>query len=190
MVTCDFCKKEFSTKGNLISHQKTAKYCLEIQGKTVEDFKYNYCNKNFTSVQNLNDHFVICKHKKIKDAENDINKKYTNKYKTQISQLNSAISERDKTIEKLEKKLESYEKRIFEMASRPTNNNSNNKTVVINTNVPLTNEVLRQCANTFSIDYAKNIDGISRHFTESLEDHITCNLDYVYTSRILTKPLC
>ena len=59
------------------------------------------------------------------------------------------------TIEKLEKKLENYEKRLFEMASRPTNTNNANKTVVINTNVPLTNEVLRQCADTFSIENAK-----------------------------------
>ena len=60
------------------------------------------------------------------------------------------------------------------MASRPTNTNNAHKTVVINTNVPLTNEVLRQCADTFSIENAKNINGITRHFTESLEDHITC----------------
>jgi len=41
------------------------------------------------------------------------------------------------------------------MASRPTNTNNANKTVVINTNVPLTNEVLRQCADTFSIERKK-----------------------------------
>lgn len=61
------------------------------------------------------------------------------------------------------------------MASRPNTTNSNNKTVVINnTNLPLTNDVLRQCATTFTIDHAKNINGITKHLTESLEDHITC----------------
>jgi hypothetical protein len=50
---------------------------------------------------------------------------------------------------------------------------NNNKTVVINTN-QLTNDVLRQCANTFTIDNAYNINGITNHLTNSLEDHIMC----------------
>jgi hypothetical protein len=52
-------------------------------------------------------------------------------------------------------------------------NTVNNNTVVINTN-QLTNDVLRQCATTFSIDNACSINGITKHLTTSLEDHITC----------------
>jgi hypothetical protein len=52
-------------------------------------------------------------------------------------------------------------------------NTVNNNTVVINT-IQLTNDVLRQCATTFTIDNAYNINGITRHLTNSLEDHITC----------------
>lgn len=196
MNLCDFCKREFATKGNLLSHQRTAKFCLEIQGKTIEDFKCKYCSKNLTSNQHLNEHYNSCKVKKEEDKKNSEEKthlEYMNKIKiieekTQlkikiieekftkdINILNSTITEKDKTIDKLEKKLESYEKKLFEMASRPTNNtNNNNKTVVISTNIPLTNEVLRQCANTFTLDNARNINGITRHFTEALEDHITC----------------
>ena len=29
--TCTYSKKRFTSKGNLITHQKTAKFCLEIQ---------------------------------------------------------------------------------------------------------------------------------------------------------------
>jgi hypothetical protein len=50
---------------------------------------------------------------------------------------------------------------------------NNNNTVVINTN-QLTNDVLRQCATTFSLDNACNINGITKHLTTSLEDHIIC----------------
>jgi hypothetical protein len=196
MNICEFCKKEFTTKSNLLSHQRTTKYCLEIQGKNIEnfkDFKCKYCDKNFTTTQNLNEHYNSCKLKeqklikekthieydmKIKSIEEEykiliIQK--DSKYKTEIDILNSSIIQKDQIIEKLEKKMETYEKRLFDMASRPTTNNtnSNNKTIVIN-NMPLTNEVLRQSAKTFYIDYAKNINGITRHFTESLEDHITC----------------
>jgi len=54
------------------------------------------------------------------------------------------------------------------------NTTVNNKTLVINTNLPLTNDVLRQCANTFNIDNAYNINGVTKHLTSSLEEHITC----------------
>jgi hypothetical protein len=217
-IICNFCKKEFTTKGNLISHQRTAKYCLEIQGKNIENYKCTYCNKNFTSLYNLNEHYNSCKLKK-KEEEKLIEKKrnteYNNKirnieekYKKEIDNYKLVISQKDREIEnyklvssqkdkeienyklckkeiemkdeiieKFEKKIESYEKRLFEMASRPTNNSSSTKTVVINNNSPLTNEVLRQCANTFTLENAKNIKGITKHFTESLEDHITCT-DY------------
>ena len=46
---CKFCNKIFMNKGNLIKHQKTAKYCLEIQNKSdkeeknVGDFNCKFC---------------------------------------------------------------------------------------------------------------------------------------------------
>jgi hypothetical protein len=222
MFTCEFCNKEFTMKGNMISHQKTTKYCLEKQGKNLsEDFKCEYCDKIFTLKTNLNEHVSICRCKKIKEKEDNKNKdrddeikkirddyqqkinerdqeikkikdiyekkindreeqmkKIKDEYKKDIEKYQTEINYLNKNIEKLETKLESYEKKIFEMASRPntTNtNNNNHKTVVINnTNLPLTNDVLRQCAATLTLDNARNIEGITKHFTSSLEDHITC----------------
>jgi hypothetical protein len=204
-------------KGNMISHQKTTKYCLEKQGKNLsENFKCEYCDKIFTLKNNLNEHISICRCKKIREKEDNKNKDYDNEIKkikddyekkindleeqnkkikdiyekktndknNQIQKmkdehfyLEKEIDSLNHIITKLEAKLESYEKRLFDMASRPntTNTNNNNKTVVINnTNLPLTNDVLRQCATTLTLDNARNIEGITKHFTSSLEDHITC----------------
>ena len=215
-MICDFCKKDFSSKSALVYHQKTAKYCLEIQGKDlIEDFKCSYCMKKFTTSQNLNDHISICKEKQkteAQDKDNKLIKECNNQIKKIKDEHNNEINQKDneikkikdehnneikkikeehekehkkeiellnQMIEKLESKLESYERRLFEMASSKTNmTNSNNKTllmnVINNTNLPITNEVLRQCATTFTINHAKNINGITKHLTESLEDHITC----------------
>uniref|UniRef100_A0A6C0KI56 C2H2-type domain-containing protein n=1 Tax=viral metagenome TaxID=1070528 RepID=A0A6C0KI56_9ZZZZ len=65
-MECNFCKKTLSTKINLATHQKTAKYCLVLQGKTNTTFQCEHCNKFFTSNQTLTDHIshTCKKHKK------------------------------------------------------------------------------------------------------------------------------
>ena len=144
-MICEFCKKEFSSKSALIYHQKTAKYCLEIQGKDLlEDFKCSYCSKKFTTLQNLNDHISICKEKQKKEVENRDNKlikEHNNEiniikeeHKKDIEKYDMKVELLNQIISKLESKLENYEKRLFDMASRPntTHTNNNNKTVVIN----------------------------------------------------------
>lgn len=87
MITCDFCKKEFSAKYLLTRHQKTTKYCLLLQDKnklTVEKneeneenkkndiekeikkkFNCEHCFKEMSSKQNLNKHLEICQLKEM-----------------------------------------------------------------------------------------------------------------------------
>lgn len=124
----------------------------------------------------MRDHFVktideqILKNNQLNTELTETKKMLENK-EEKIVLLNQIIS-------KLEIKLEKYETRMYDMASRQTinttNNNNNNKMVVVNMNLPLTNEVLRQCATTFTIDNARTITGITKHLTSSLEDHIIC----------------
>jgi hypothetical protein len=70
----------------LTTHQKTTKYCLEIQGKSTHGYKCEYCNKFYTQSQTLDTHIRSCKEKEksiqvqketetsktIKKLENDI----------------------------------------------------------------------------------------------------------------------
>lgn len=73
-MNCEFCGNEFSNKQNLNAHQKKAKYCLKIQGKTNSNkFKCDICNLVFTTSYNLKRHKKLC--------ENDsIAKKISNRY--------------------------------------------------------------------------------------------------------------
>jgi hypothetical protein len=68
-MNCEFCNKEFSSKGNLVVHQASAKYCLVLQGKTNTDFNCEHCSKIFTYQRNLTEHLNTCKHKKKKECE-------------------------------------------------------------------------------------------------------------------------
>lgn len=198
---CNYCSKEFSNKVNLLRHQATTKSCLKIQGKEASSIECNNCKKMLV-VEYYKQHKIKCdieyeekneliqKFNLLEKQYKNLQLEYTNndekynKLKDDYKFLNVELIETRIKIEllkeqknNLESKLDSYEKRLFDMASRPntTHTNNNNKTVVINnTNLPLTNDVLRQCASTFTIDHAKNINGITRHLTESLEDHISC----------------
>jgi hypothetical protein len=61
-MECNFCKKTFSTLYTLNNHKATAKYCLKIQNKCIDEkFKCSFCSKNFTSKNNLQYHSKICK---------------------------------------------------------------------------------------------------------------------------------
>lgn len=79
----------------------------------------------------------------------------------------------EKQVDNLQYMSTSVTMKLAEKVNTVNTVNNNNKTVVINT-TQITNEVLRQCANTFTIDNAYNIDGITKHLTSSLEDHIVC----------------
>ena len=135
-MNCEFCKKEFACKGTLITHQKTAKYCLQLQGKNIiQLFECNFCVKNFTTQQNLKEHILVCKEKekidlqqkekkyevqiinikveyeaKIENQKQEYIEKLNNKdsyYQEKLTEKNDYISKLEAKLEKMEAKLES-----------------------------------------------------------------------------------
>ena len=116
MVSCQFCKKKFAYKGTLSTHQKTAKYCLEIQGKDISNlFGCEFCNKNFTTQQNLKDHILVCKEKE-KIEEDQKQQIYNDKIKDYEIRLDKKEKEikmiRHEYEEKLEKQRHEYEEKL------------------------------------------------------------------------------
>ena len=97
--------------------------------------------------------------------------KENEKLKTTVAVLEKQLILLEKQNDKLHTSSTNITMKLAEKVN--TVNNTTNNTVVINTN-QLTNEVLRQCASTFNIDNARNIGGIAKHLTNSLENHITC----------------
>jgi hypothetical protein len=128
-MNCQYCEKVFAYKGTLVNHQKTAKYCLEMQGKNVILFDCQYCRKNFTSQQNLKEHTSICKEKEklneqqkrqeYEDTLNKIKQDCANKldekdsyYQEKFREKNEYIVKLELNITKLEAKLEKFENAV------------------------------------------------------------------------------
>jgi hypothetical protein len=92
-MECEFCKKTFSSKGNLTVHQKSAKYCLDLQGKDKNIMECEYCNKNFSLKQTLLDHYNSCKEKQKKD--------YTKQYEIEVNALKDKLEEKNELVKEL-----------------------------------------------------------------------------------------
>ena len=128
-MNCQYCEKVFAYKGTLVNHQKTAKYCLEMQGKNVILFDCQSCRKNFTSQQNLKEHISICKEKEklneqqkrqeYEDTLNKIKQDCVNKldekdsyYQEKLTEKNEYIAKLEANITKLEAKIEKFENAV------------------------------------------------------------------------------
>lgn len=96
-MKCEFCNNPFSNKQNLNAHQRKAKYCLKIQGKSDVHMICESCDKGFNSKYNLNRHKKICK-KSIVNIR-----------------LNKDIMERDSKILALEKEVDILKNIISEL---------------------------------------------------------------------------
>jgi hypothetical protein len=162
-MNCEFCDKAFSTKGNLIKHQKSTKYCIKIQkksGKEVEEIqKYtcSFCDKKFYEKSNFTKHELICNekpNKKIEVLSNEIEKLNKNllekdekicKLEFEILQL----KEENKMIEiktekrMLEKQTQHLQSTVDEIAKQPRTTNNNNNKILITTPLDLSKESVK-----------------------------------------------
>ena len=93
-MECQYCKKIFNNKYTLGQHQKTAKYCLELQGTTNTSFTCTYCNKTLCTNDKLYTHYHSCKEKLKQEIVKDV--------ETQNEYLKKTIQEKNECITKLE----------------------------------------------------------------------------------------
>jgi hypothetical protein len=191
MYKCEFCEKEFKTKAIINYHQKTAKYCLERQGKENNNNECKYCKKKFTRKERLDTHLEICNTKLIiknqefenklkdleikKNEENNRNKELEIRNKeleTKNKDLENIIKDKDKIIEKLEDKL--Y--KILEKAvDKPTTTNNTNIEKIEKLEI-ISPTFLDEQAQYLTIDHIKNgADGYANFFIEhQLKDRLIC----------------
>jgi hypothetical protein len=173
-MDCEFCNHSFSSKGILISHQKSAKYCLKLQNKNNENFICNFCNKIFTSQYNLNEHFNTCKEKQheemetrlkdgfikeieyLKEKLKEMEITYTRQLDDKEQYYKDKIEEKETTITKLEAKLEKFENAVIANTRNPIT--TTNNTIVLN--------------NTLNLNDTEKFKSI---IGEGLNKNVVCN---------------
>ena len=60
MHVCKYCESSFSSISKLRRHQRTAKYCLQLQNTPVEEYKCEYCDKSYNRYDNMVRHQKYC----------------------------------------------------------------------------------------------------------------------------------
>ena len=110
-MNCEFCKKEYANQSSLKLHQKTAKFCLEIQQrlnniksenkenkdeKEENKFICEFCDKSFNLKSHLKTHIVNCKVKKDKIDKSHLD---------ELNNLKVELVRKNEYINKLESEL-------------------------------------------------------------------------------------
>jgi cell division septum initiation protein DivIVA len=159
-MDCEFCKKTFSSKSNLTAHQKSAKFCLNLQGANNDDtdkkFTCDYCQKTLTQQKSLDVHIVSCKEKKkTLERTKDIEQALTIKrLEMEIIKLKRSekekLREKNEYIAKLEAKLEKFEDAVVtnmaatthvleSKAAKASSAASTTNNTTLNTNITVNN---------------------------------------------------
>lgn len=165
-MECQYCQKKFKFNSTLLNHQRTAKYCIEKQGKDNNNFKCEFCEKILTTNNRLLTHLQICKKKSnidyVKEKDEYYQKRLNEKDEKLkevydlIIQLKERDKQKDKHIKELKDSLEKATKTIEEIAKQPkTTNNSDNRVQTQN-----------YITNTFDINDISKISNV-------LENHLT-----------------
>jgi len=168
-MECQFCNKTLSSKSALTYHQKTAKFCLQIQGKNSADKEYKCdCGKTYNNKHHIEDHIKVCTvkdqiillKKKIEHLE-----KFERKYKSsqkKNKELEKLIIEKDNVIHSLRGSIDVYTKdhgTLMDIAKQPKNSNSNttnnhNKVLNIKTSFDFQDKTqLENALSNYNLDY-------------------------------------
>ena len=197
---CIYCNHIFSTKANLNNHQKTAKYCLKLQNKCLEDkYKCDGCDKIFSTNHHLERHERSCRssnrivllsdeNNELKENIRDLDKKIYEKdiiieqKDNQLSKYENQLSKYENTIKELQDKLENI---AIKATQRPTTTNTtiiNNRTNVnnfIQNMQPVTRDYLVEQSDNLTLEHIQNgASGYAKYAIEyPFKDRIAC-VDY------------
>lgn len=166
MTTCQFCNGIFSTKTSLYIHQKKAKYCLEKQGKQVDEFPCKQCCKIFYSKRYLQNHQIKCN---IGNKLEDLNKIIESQKET-IVRLTTIIKERQSFIEDLKTQNKDLAEKLQSVAIKGATKSTNTNILRLEN---LTDEHLQKCAKLLRAEHITDVSSLAKFAADhSFKDRV------------------
>ena len=154
-MECIYCKNTFSGKSSLKYHQKSAKYCLKLQGTKSTLYNCEYCDKSLSTKQHLLSHMLVCKKKDI----NNMKKKYKqeisdliNVYEDKLHDKDKQLQEQKQLIIQLQDKLENV---AIKAVSRATTTNNQQITNYIQKLEVTTDQYIEDQVPLLTIEHIK-----------------------------------
>ena len=179
---CEFCKSILKNKGALVTHQKTAKYCLKLRDKET-DYICIYCNKNFSRQNNLDSHLFTCKSKLLKDEidkETELHQiiksqkeEYETNLKSQKEEYEAKLkSQKEEYEAKLKSQRKSYETIIRSQTKASTEITKKiiETPSIINNNNTYTSKF--NCDNKYNIETPLNLED-AKHIEKVFNEKLT-----------------
>lgn len=185
--SCEYCKNSYSTKTNLVNHQRTAKFCIEIRNKTElecydnKTFSCEKCLKIFTRKDVLDKHVITCKNiikpifeNKIKELEDklQIQTEENLKLKNEIMILKNSLKFKEEQLKDIKDINDKYNDVIKFAVNKPTSTtNINNVTYnsMVNDLIPFTDINIKKGISTITHkSLLFNSDNVIRNFVNSL----------------------
>jgi hypothetical protein len=162
---CEFCGTEFSALSNLITHKRTAKYCLKLREVPLQIYTCDVCERTFSSSASLKRHTTTCS-KRVKELEELLQDAYTTivfqkrKLETTEKKLAETLADRGKEIESLSQKIEVaklsvYKDEYLTIRDRPTTTTTTTNTTNKNVTTAKLNSVNISTIEPFTLDLVK-----------------------------------
>ncbi len=166
---CEFCGKEYSNLYTLKTHQKSAKFCIEMQ-KTINienieenSFDCKYCNKMFNLKSVLDRHLSSCKIRITTINIDDKYKQQIQNYEKEIALLKQSLESKDEQILKLEKQLAEKDQHIIKNNEKLTNEIINRSTTVIHDN---------STHNSYNLQYKQMVENLVPYTNENIRERV------------------
>lgn len=183
-MECKFCKNMFSSKANLNSHQKNAKYCLKLRDMEIDTkYKCDGCRKMFSNNYHLTRHVKTCtSNDKLHKLETTITQleKELDIYKFKLEEKNIHLEKQQKMYENHIRELEGKIENIaIHAVSRPTTSNKTQINNYIQNMKPITDDNFVNNVQHLTIDHIlKGPEGYAEYALEyPLKDKLLC-VDY------------
>ena len=194
MLTCNFCQKEYTTKGSLNNHIKTNKKCIILRGGTIDSTNLlccEYCEFKTLTKSALKLH--SCKNKKEfqikqqnavlkidnKKMEKTIKvlEKLFQDEKEKLSSLQTELKIQKEYTSKLEEKIKTHEVHLFSLSSKATTTTTSNVRIsnVYNNLEPLDlneEKIRREVEDNFT----------NNHFNDGIKGVARFTKDYILKS--------